>query len=86
MHDRFDRTRREAKAAIARAKARETTARGRRREIELRIAELDGPHTHRPAAERKHLEEARERAARAEESSERARRRADEAEARRGTR
>ena len=84
MEDRFDRTQREAIAAIDRARARQSLARGRRYELEERIAELELSHPpHRVQAERTNLAQARDRAARAQESSERARRRAAEAEARR---
>jgi hypothetical protein len=87
MDDRFDRTEREADAAIARARARQSIARGRRRELEERIAELELPHPpHRVQAERTSLTQARDRAARAHESSERARQRAAEAQARRPAR
>ena len=86
MDDRFDRTRREAQAAIDRAKARQSVARDRRRELDQRIAELELPAPpHRLADERIRAAHARERAARAQESSERAHRRAAEAEARRAT-
>jgi hypothetical protein len=84
MEDRFDRTQRQAVAAIDRAKARQASARDRGRELELRIAELAHPcPPHDPRAEHGNLAEARDRAARAAASSERARRRAAEAEARR---
>lgn len=86
MDDRFDRTRREAEAAIDRAKARESIARGRRREVEERIVELDSPHPpHRLRSEEANLAEARDRVAQARASLARARKRAEEAAARRQT-
>ena len=76
MENRFDRTQREARAAIERAKARH--------ELEVRIAELEDPQPpHRPNAGRGRLTQARDRVTRAETSSARARQRADEAFARR---
>ena len=84
MENRFDRTQREARAAIERATARQTIARDRRHELEVRIAELEDPQPpHRPNAGRGRLTQARDRVTRAETSSARARQRADEAFARR---
>jgi hypothetical protein len=84
MNDRFDRTKQDAEAAIDRAQARGRVARGRRHELELRIAELDRlDPPHRLSAERDALSQARERLARAKESFELAQQRAAEAALRR---
>ena len=81
MTDRYEATAAGAIAAVERAREREALARRRRQALDLRIAELDGPHpSHRVAEEHAYAVEARERAARAAESSATARQRAEQAE------